>query len=524
MKNLSLSLKTLTICLLAHSANAHSGTPDVPVSYSANQSSNPMCSHVDPYPAVLVNNTALAQTQGVIQFAARDGNVLDAYTYKASQFTPQSGKILFVLHGVNRDADAYLDTFKALAERHDALVIAPQFPTSYYPQSSDYTLGVKVANTQVWRNSEDFLYSEIEHLFEGVKQHLNSSACGYHIFGHSAGAQFLHRLNTFVSDNRIIRGVAANSGWYTLTSGLTSPTANNTFPYGVHDTPVTVSDLQSVFNREMVVLVGENDTVRNSQLRQTPEADHQGQHRRARGGFYYQDAATTAQSFAYNFNWEFDVVANAEHDKDHMAASAAWYLFNDPQDTPCVADTAQSVTNLVVNEIHADPVSSSSGDANGDGSRDNLEDEFIEFANSGAQPICIAGWSISDASGKIRHSFPIGSEIQPGKSLVVFGGGIPTGAFGNTPVQTALYGTTLSLTNGGDIITIRDANGAVEKQLSWGDCDDQICEGEYIQLNLGRNRSVSRYPEISGTWHYHTSASASGARFSPGTKADGMNF
>ena len=43
----------------------------------------------------------------------------------------------------------------------------------------------------------------------------NTSA-DYYLFGHSAGAQFVHRLLLMVPDGRYAALVAANAGWYTV--------------------------------------------------------------------------------------------------------------------------------------------------------------------------------------------------------------------------------------------------------------------------------------------------------------------
>ena len=90
---------------------------------------------------------------------------------------------------------------------------------------------------------------------------------------------------------------------------------------------------------------------------------------------------------------------------------------------------------FMINEVLYDPPSGDAGDANGDGTRDPHEDEFIEFYNSGLE-IDLSGYTISDAS-QLRHTFPTGSIIPANGVLVLFGGGNPSGDFGNSVVQTA---------------------------------------------------------------------------------------
>lgn len=211
----------------------------------------------------------------------------------------------------------------------------------------------------------------------------------------------------------------------------------------------------------------------------------------------------------------------AGHDKDEMIPSADFYLF-DAARTPCTPTPASAANGLVINEVLADPPSGLGRDANGDGFRDAADDEFVELVNTGATPICLTGWTLGDVSNPERHVFPIHSLIQPGKALVVFGGGVPTGAFGQSRVQWAAFGSQLSLSNAGDVLTLRDPSGALGVQLSWGDCDGATCAADHIAGSLSIDMSAQRNPERTGSWGGHTDLAAT--LHSPGVRADGNAF
>jgi len=174
------------------------------------------------------------------------------------------------------------------------------------------------------------------------------------------------------------------------------------------------------------------------------------------------------------------------------------------------ADCPDPVPPVVINELHADPASGSSGDANNDGIRDGSEDEFVEIVNTGAGPLDISGWTLADGFS-VRHTFPAGSVIQSQCAIVVFGGGVPMGEFGRATVQTASGGS-LGLNNGGDTVTL---NGGVEDIVSVG------YGGEG-----GDNQSLTLDPDVTGsTLIKHTSAAgADGALYSPGTRVNGSQF
>ena len=113
---------------------------------------------------------------------------------------------------------------------------------------------------------------------------------------------------------------------------------------------------------------------------------------------------------------------------------------------------------LIINEVLYDPPSGIEGDANGDGTREAQEDEFIEFVNLGGT-LDLSGYTVHD-NAQERHVFPQGTIIPSGGVLVLFGGGNPTGAFGNAIVQTASAGI-LNMNNAGDFVTLYNSNGEV---------------------------------------------------------------
>jgi len=170
---------------------------------------------------------------------------------------------------------------------------------------------------------------------------------------------------------------------------------------------------------------------------------------------------------------------------------------------------------FLINEVLYDPDSDAAGDANGDGTRDANDDEFIEFFNSGTA-LDISGYKIYDASalsdGVPRHVFPAGTIITANTAIVVFGGGTPTGSFGGALVQTASGGQ-ININNAGDLITVTDVTGNV------------ILTFDVEPLSDNPNESYTRNPDLTGDFVQHASVEeANGTLFSPGTKLDGSSF
>lgn len=169
---------------------------------------------------------------------------------------------------------------------------------------------------------------------------------------------------------------------------------------------------------------------------------------------------------------------------------------------------------LLINEVLYDPSNSGlDGDANGDGSYAQNEDEFIEFINLSTQPLDVSGFKIFDAealvAGTPSHLFPPGSVIPPGKAIVVFGGGTPTGSFGGAIVQTSTSGD-MNLNNAGDFVTVTDGAGTV------------VVTFDIEPLSNNPNESYTRNPDITGNFEQHSANTP--LLFSPGTKVDGSPF
>ena len=172
---------------------------------------------------------------------------------------------------------------------------------------------------------------------------------------------------------------------------------------------------------------------------------------------------------------------------------------------------------LIINEVLYDPPSGIEGDANGDGTREAQEDEFIEFVNLGGT-LDLSGYRVHD-NAQERHVFPQGTIIPSGGVLVLFGGGNPTGTFGNAIVQTASAGI-LNMNNAGDFVTVYNSNG------------EEVLTFDVEPLSNNPDESYTRYPDLNlepgddGILFYQHAGigEALGAFYSPGTKIDGTNF
>ena len=176
--------------------------------------------------------------------------------------------------------------------------------------------------------------------------------------------------------------------------------------------------------------------------------------------------------------------------------------------------------DVVINELLAD---GTAGDANGDGSTNGDEDTFVEFVSIATVDLSLEGAQIFEVqlTSLARHTFDEGDTLLAGEAVVVFGGGVPTGApAGSTFVAADNAGDPgdpfyLHLDPLGDAIFLKDELGTELASVAWG-----TEAGGTPDANI--DQSITLDPQITGsTWSSHTDVSGSGTSlYSPGTLAE----
>lgn len=230
--------------------------------------------------------------------------------------------ILFVMHGLGRNAENNCSVWRKHAAAGNALVICPEFSKALFPSLRQYSQGDVINDDTGGANlREDWTFGVVERIFATVRRLTGSTRKKFLIYGHSAGAQFVHRYLTFEGGHSIERAVAANAGWYTL------PSDGWAYPYGLRGAPVGEADLGRLFARDLVILLGEKDTERGGKLRKSQAADDQGEHRLARGRNYFHRGRAQAARLRTPFRWRLITVPGAGHSNGQMAPAAARLLF-----------------------------------------------------------------------------------------------------------------------------------------------------------------------------------------------------
>jgi poly(3-hydroxybutyrate) depolymerase len=167
--------------------------------------------------------------------------------------------ILFVMHGVSRNAEAYANRWEKQAEDNGFVLIVPHFDAESFPGRRRYNMGNILSRTKTVNPREEWAFTVIEVLFDAVRPALGSTVGGYYMYGHSAGAQFVHRAVIFLGSGggqaRLLGAIAANAGFYTI------PSFDEEYPYGLGMLQHLIkdADLDIFLKAPLIIMLGGED-------------------------------------------------------------------------------------------------------------------------------------------------------------------------------------------------------------------------------------------------------------------------
>lgn len=148
--------------------------------------------------------------------------------------------ILVCVHGVRRNVQAHFDAFRPLAAAARSLLVAPSFEASRFPGYQRLGQGALRADLA------------LIDLLTLLAERFGSARPKAYFFGHSGGAQFVHRF-AMVHPTRVARYAVSAAGWYTM------PDPALTYPLGTHAGPMDPGALDAFLRIPGLVFVGERD-------------------------------------------------------------------------------------------------------------------------------------------------------------------------------------------------------------------------------------------------------------------------
>lgn len=245
--------------------------------------------------------------------------VLNAY--RGAGYAPDR-PVVFVMHGMKRNGDEYRDFWIEAADRHGLLIVAPTFDGEGHEGAGPYNNGAVLDAEGKAAPPASWTYQVPARLFDALRRGGVTRRRQAFLFGHSAGAQFGHRMGALTDRSPFAAIAVGNAGWYTL------PTLDRPFPEGLGGLGLADSDLEAWLACPLLILAGDADVETASpSLPSNPEAVSQGPHRFARAHNFLAFARAEAARRGVPCHWRIEVVPGIGHDGDAMGkvCAALWF-------------------------------------------------------------------------------------------------------------------------------------------------------------------------------------------------------
>jgi pimeloyl-ACP methyl ester carboxylesterase len=222
--------------------------------------------------------------------------------------------VLFVFHGVQRNAEDYFRSWLPWARLHGVLLLVPELSRQEFPGSRRYSQGHVLTRKGRLRRRSRWSLAVPEQIYDALKR--ENPALGaqeYSLYGHSAGAQFVHRCLLLRPRAPVRLGVAANAGWYCW------PKEAIAYPFGLGGTRLSREELNRALGKKLVLLLGQKDVDPDHRfLNRSPEALQQGFHRLARGRGFFAAGRVLAAARLAPFGWSLVEVPGVGHSNRGM--------------------------------------------------------------------------------------------------------------------------------------------------------------------------------------------------------------
>ena len=219
---------------------------------------------------------------------------MDVMTYRA----PRPGPLFLVIHGAARNAAAYRDHARVLADRFGGAVAVPLFDARRFPTWRFQQAGVLRAGRPVppGRWTTRILSGLVAAVPGQLKLPADTPVV---LVGHSAGALLLQRAAAADPPSGVARIVAANGLL------LVAPTTRVRFPRGLGGLPDPEGALRRYLAQPLTVFVGRRDPA----------------FARLKAGF--ASGRQAASRRGWPFAWRLVVVPGVGHDHARMFAHPA---------------------------------------------------------------------------------------------------------------------------------------------------------------------------------------------------------
>lgn len=236
-------------------------------------------------------------------------------------------QVLFIVHGGARDSEKYLDIWKKFTEHKNIILVAPEFKRADY---EDYEyLNISDDYGVLNKNLNEHLHNSLSIFFSFFKSKYNLEIDTYKLYGHSGGAQFVHRLLLFSDYDNVSSAVIAGARSYTFLN-------NENYPYGLKESNhLSDKKIKRYLSQRVTFLIGNQDIKKfeSSKKNNIQGKAMQGNNRFEVGINYFNNLITVSERQKIPLRWKFQIAKGVAHDNEKMSLLASKILLKDVKES-----------------------------------------------------------------------------------------------------------------------------------------------------------------------------------------------
>ncbi|MDD3179289.1 MAG: hypothetical protein PHQ04_02940 [Opitutaceae bacterium] len=227
-----------------------------------------------------------------------EGEPIEVFCYKPPTY--ENGPLVVVVHGSDRNAEDYRNNAITVAERGNAIIVAPLFDRERFTDER-YKRGGGVMKDGKLQPRDKWTFNIIFRLVGEVRRREAQPGMPYYLLGHSGGGQIVAKMAMFMP-GEARRLVAANPGSNVF------PDKSIPFPYGLGGLPDELSNdeiLRQYCAAPLTLFLGTGDVYQNVSdgFDFSEHAMRQGPVRLARNHNFFNLMQKLAVDHGWAFNW-----------------------------------------------------------------------------------------------------------------------------------------------------------------------------------------------------------------------------
>ena len=220
--------------------------------------------------------------------------------YVAPEEINKNTRLVVVMHGRKRNGKQYRDQWLQKAKELNLFILVPQFSEKNFPGVYKFNYGNVFAENNQSLPPDKHLFSMIDPLVKFSLKKFKIKSDHWVIYGHGAGAHFVHRYVLHYPEATHTLAIAANLGWYLSMT-------DQDWPFGLTNSNIDDEMLKKAFRKYFLLMLGRADTSTKPNSQYVKEhwdtINLQGKHRLDRGRNFFESAVAKSKEVNQFFKW-----------------------------------------------------------------------------------------------------------------------------------------------------------------------------------------------------------------------------